>query len=135
MVAAFETSSPAFEPASDLLRRSVKQGIEFVTPPFCIGEFWRVATEPGGYGRSVESVNAFLRDWFRLAPVAVLRSRFAGAVLTELGRLKPVGAAAFDVLIGVCAREAGADELWTFDRRFPAIERLRVVRRPLIELP
>lgn len=51
----------------------------------------------------------------------------------ELDRVRPVGAAVFDVCIGVAAREAGADELWTLDKRFPPIQGLTIVRRPLIE--
>ncbi|MGE0601533.1 MAG: type II toxin-antitoxin system VapC family toxin [Dehalococcoidia bacterium] len=134
LVAAFEPSSPAFDLTTALLRTSVDRGIEFVTPPFCIGEFWRVATEPSGYGRGVEAATAFLREWIRLAPVAALRPRFASAVLEDLGRVRPLGAAVFDVLIGASARDAGASQLWTFDQRFPSIERLRVVRRPLLEV-
>ena len=116
-----------------LLRTHVRAGGTFTTPPFCIGELWRLASEPRGYGHPPEYTLQFLRGWLLRAPAASLTESFGSALSDALGKTLPIGAAVFDVCIGVAAREAGAAELWTLDRRFPEIERLTVVRRPFIE--
>lgn len=108
-------------------------GGTLVTPPFCIGEFWRLATEPRGYGHPPEYTLQFLQGWLRRAPAPSLPETFGPALTSALAKLGPIGAAVFDVCIGVAAREGGAAELWTLDQGFPGIEGLVVVRRPFIE--
>ncbi len=100
---------------------------------FCIGEFWRLATEPRGYGRTPEYTLRFLNGWLDRAPAGGLPGSFAPALTVSLARLRPRGAAVFDVCIGVAAREGAAAELWTLDQGFPEIDGLEIVRRPLIE--
>ncbi len=111
----------------------MRTGGALITPPFCIGEFWRLATEPRGYGRSPEYTLRFLQGWLRRAPAPGLPGAFGPALTSALEKLRPTGASVFDVCIGIAARESGATELWTLDQRFPEIEGLVVVRRPFLE--
>jgi predicted nucleic acid-binding protein len=118
-------------PGSREVRRAVvaaaRAGETFITPVFCIGEFWRVVTEPRGYGAEASEALDFLRRWSQQAPVAHSNRRFETRFLGQLERQQPRGAAVFDLAIGLLALERGADELWTFDARFPPIEGLSIV--------
>lgn len=106
---------------------AARRGDTFMTPVFCLGEFWRVVTEPRGYGAEAPDALDFLRQWSRQAPVAHSNRRFETRFLRELERRQPRGASVFDLAIGLLALERGADELWTFDARFPSLEGLIVV--------
>jgi predicted nucleic acid-binding protein len=118
-------------PASHVIRSAVRgrmaAGDTFITPVFCLGEFWRVTTEPRGAGRPPERALAFLRGWLRRARLVQPDRRFESVFLRELEDRQPRGADVFDIAIGVLARQRGAAELWTADLRFPELDGLRVV--------
>ncbi len=101
--------------------QSARAGHTFMTPVFCLGEFWRVVTEPAGYGASAEDALAFLRRWLVTAPLAYPERRFQQRFLLEVETREPRGAAVFDLAIGVVAVQRGATELWTADARFPRL--------------
>lgn len=126
MVALFAVEAPGSREVRQATIRAAVAGSTFITPVFCVGEFWRVATEPRGYGTTPESALAFLKDWLRRAPLAHTDRRFEVAFLRELASRTPRGADVFDLAIATLARQKGASELWTADARFPQIEGLAV---------
>ena len=101
---------------------------------YCVGEFWRVVTEPGGYAREFDETVAFLSRWLLDAPMVSPGSAFESLLIEALAQVRPVGAQIFDLTIGVVSIEARADELWTLDQRFPSIRGLNVDRNPLLRL-
>lgn len=101
-----------------------------MTPVFCIGEFWRVVTEPRGYGLDPADALAFLRGWLARAPVANPDRRFERLFLRQMELRRPVGAEVFDLAIGSVALSRGATEIWTIDAKFPQLDGL-VVYNPL----
>lgn len=118
-------------PGSRDVRRAVtaaaRDGDTFMTPVFCLGEFWRVVTEPRGYGSEALDALQFLKRWALRAPVAHSNRRFEARFLREIDRRQPRGAAVFDLATGLLALERGASELWTLDGRFPSIDGLTIV--------
>lgn len=111
----------------EAVRQAALRGDTLVTPVFCTGEFWRVTTEPRGYGASTSTAGRFLLRWVRRAPLVHPRGRY-WAVLNELiVQVQPRGAAIFDCQIAAVCIEHGVDEIWTIDARFPRDQRLRVV--------
>lgn len=96
-----------------------------------IAEFWMVVTHPssaGGPSSPTDAAEFFLA----LERSAAMRIFLPGightSELIRLARdLALRGPSIFDLQIAVQARDAGATELWTADRRFRSIPGLRVV--------
>jgi predicted nucleic acid-binding protein len=98
------------------------------TPLQCFGEFWRVCTEPRGYGKDPASTLKFLRRWIESAPLLLPREAFTEDLFDSLATMAPRGAAVFDLMIASSAISAGMDEIWTIDQTFPSVSPLEVVR-------
>lgn len=119
-------SAPGSVESRTAVLQYARDGHTFITPVFCIGEFWRVVTEPRGYGADAGEALAFLNEWLARAPIAHPDRRFERRFLREVELQRPVGAAIFDLAIGTVALHRGATEIWTADARFPPIHGLTV---------
>lgn len=60
-------------------------------------------------------------------PALMPPPRFNDAWLALAQRMRPAGAAVFDVQIAALCLHHRIDELWTFDQRFPSVDGLRAV--------
>ena len=111
-----------------LARRSAA-GTRFAIPVFCIGEFWRVATDRRAM-TPVPPVRALAwTDWL-LSNGATLLTPGPGywpILKTLLAAVLPVGTDVFDSQIAALCQEHGIAEIWTFDRAFVPHSQLRVV--------
>ncbi len=121
-------------PASDLrprlgekLEQAAVAGSTVYLPFVCLGEFWRTLTEPRGYAVAPESVYLLLKRALRLMPPLMPPPTFTDTWLALADRLRPTGAAVFDVQIAALCLHHRVDDLWTFDQGFPSVDGLRVV--------
>lgn len=114
-------------PGTELVRTLISASEhDLVTPVHCLGEVWRVSTEPGGLNRSPDEVIAFLRAWVTRAPLIFPGERFFAVLAEVIQSLQPRGAAIYDCQIAANCLEHGIEEVWTFDERFPRLPTLRV---------
>ena len=106
---------------------AAERNASVVVPFTCLGEVWRTLTEPRGYGMPPDEIEFALRRLLRsFAPIFPNQ----GAVRRWLGlasQHRARGAGTFDFLIIAICLEHRVDELWTFDREFPAVDGLRVI--------
>lgn len=110
------------------IRLGLDQGTRFVLPFGCVGEVWRVATEPApGLAVPWLDVADFLDIWGRRGDVLLPGAIFLEVAGQLLSRIQPLGAAVFDVLIAALCIEHAVDEIWTLDGRFPRDSRLKVI--------
>jgi predicted nucleic acid-binding protein len=86
-----------------------------------------VLTEPGGHGVDPDLVRLYLRELSRKLPPLLPDRAYVRRWLDICARIKPTGAAIFDVQIATVCLGNRVDELWTLDRRFPQVEGLTVV--------
>lgn len=96
--------------------------------PFtCLGEAWRTLTEPRGYGAPPDVIEFAIRRLLRSFSPIFPTVRAGRRWLTLASRAGARGASTFDFQIAAICLEHGVDELWTFDRTFPAVEGLRIL--------
>lgn len=112
-----------------VLARHSAAGTTFAVPVFCIGEFWRVATDRRAM-TPVAPVRALAWiDWL-LSDGATLLTPGPGywpILKTLLAAVLPVGTDVFDSQIAALCQEHGIAEIWTFDRAFVPHSQMRVV--------
>lgn len=128
IVAAYLPEAPKSEEVRRRLLGAPANEVVIHTPLQCLGEFWRVCTEPRGYGTDPAGTLEFLQRWIESAPLLLPRQAFTERLFESLATMAPRGAAVFDLMIASSAISAGMDEIWTIDRRFPAVPPLAVVR-------
>lgn len=121
-------------PASDLrprlgeeLQHAAEAGSTIHLPFVCLGEFWRTMTEPRGYAVAPERTYLLLQRALRLMPPLMPSPRFNDTWLALAQRLRPTGAAVFDVQIAALCLHHRIDEIWTFDQGFPSVDGLQAV--------
>lgn len=105
----------------------MESDVSFVLPSLCAGEFWRVSTEPRGLGKSPAATAAFLSELLEAVPLLLPGAAYQEVLLGLLARFAPRGASVFDYQIAAVCIDRGVGEIWTFDRRFPRVDGLRVV--------
>jgi predicted nucleic acid-binding protein len=101
----------------------------------CIAEFWSVVTGAGFWSRpsTAKEANEFLRSLSESGMEVWLPGpEFDARFLQYAKEIKVSGARIFDLQIALIAREAGAREIWSHDRKFISVAGLRVVN-PLTE--
>jgi predicted nucleic acid-binding protein len=124
VIVAVFSETPGSEPVRALLEDSA---YDLVTPLHCLGEVWRVATEPGGLNRPPDETIAFLNRWLTRAPLIFPGERFFAVLADVVQSVQPRGAAIYDCQIAANCVEHGVEEVWTFDQRFPQLPTLRAV--------
>jgi predicted nucleic acid-binding protein len=135
LVMVFREEGPSGDALRALLARRSAAGTRFAVPVFCVGEFWRVATDARAR-RPVAPIRAlaWLESLLTRGPALLtpgpgywptLRALLAGAL--------PIGTDVFDSQIAALCQEHGIEEIWTFDRAFVPHSHLRIMN-PL-ELP
>jgi predicted nucleic acid-binding protein len=120
-------------PSGDALRRMLAShsaaGTQFVIPVFCLGEFWRVATDRRAR-KPVPPLRALAWfDWLlsRRSILLTPGPEYWRTLRTLLAAELPVGSDVFDSQIAALCQEHGVEEIWTFDRAFVPHSQVRVV--------
>jgi predicted nucleic acid-binding protein len=129
LVMVFRDDGPAGDALRSLLARRSAAGTRFVIPVFCLGEFWRVATDRRA-NKPVPPLRALAWiDWLLSCGSALLTPgpEYWPTLKTQLAAVLPVGTDVFDSQIAALCREHGIEEIWTFDRAFVPHWQLRVV--------
>jgi len=111
-----------------LARRSAA-GTRFAVPVFCIGEFWRVATDRRAM-KPVPPVRALAWTDGLLSHGTTLLTpgpKYWPILKTLLATVLPLGTDVLDSQIAALCQEHEAEEIWTFDRAFVPHSQLRVV--------
>ena len=129
LVKAFRDEDAASNALRGLLARRAAAGTRFAVPLFCVGEFWRVATDKRGQ-RPVAP--AFVLAWVdqlvtRGAEVLTPGPQYWPMLRTLLAESLPIGTDVFDCQIAALCQEHGLAEIWTFDRSFVPHSQLRIV--------
>jgi predicted nucleic acid-binding protein len=124
VIVAVFSETPGSEPVRALLEDSA---YDLVTPLHCLGEVWRVATEPGGLNWPPDETIAFLNRWLTRAPLIFPGERFFAVLADVVQSVQPRGAAIYDCQIAANCVEHGVEQVWTFDQRFPQLPTLRAV--------
>jgi predicted nucleic acid-binding protein len=104
-------------------------GTRFAIPVFCLGEFWRVATDRRARA-PVPPVRALAwTDWLLSHGATLLTPgpAYWPILKTQLAATLPVGTDVFDSQIAALCQEHGIAEIWTFDRAFVPHSQLRAV--------
>lgn len=112
---------------TDRIQHAGAESSTLHVPFVCLGEFWRTMTEPRGYAVSPEDTYLLLRRALQLMPPLMPPPNFNDAWLALAQRLRPTGAAVFDVQIAALCVHHRVDEIWTFDAGFPSVEGLQAV--------
>lgn len=125
---------PEHSAARRALERAANAAIGWGIALVSLAEFWSVVTHPASAGRASSPREA-------AAFVAALADGgaqlwqpgpgFADRLLDAAMEHNVRGARIFDLHIALTALEAGAREIWTHDRDFVSVPRLRV-RDPLV---
>ncbi len=112
-----------------VLARYAAAGTRFTVPLFCVGEFWRVATDRRAR-KPVAPIRALAWTDSLLSHGATLLTPGPGywpILKTLLADSQPVGTDVFDCQIAAICQEHGIEEIWTFDRAFVPYSRLRAI--------
>ena len=126
---AFRNEGPAGDALRDQLARRSASGTRFVIPVFCVGEFWRVATDRRA-SKPVTPVRALAwTDWLlsRGSTLLTPGPEYWPALKALLAAALPVGTDVFDCQIAALCQEHGITEIWTFDRSFARLPAVAAV--------
>jgi len=99
-------------------------------PLAVIAEFWRLATRPlaGTQASTADQARSFVEDLTRAGGALWQpRAAFAHRLLALASERDCMGTEIADLQIALTARDNGATEIWTHDRKFPSLRGLRVV--------
>ena len=129
LVKAFRDEDDASDTLRELLARRAAAGTAFAVPLFCVGEFWRVATDRRGQKPVAPALVLAWVDRLVTEGAAVLTpgSRYWPLLRSILATSLPVGTDVFDCQIAALCQEHGITEIWTFDRTFVPHSQARVV--------
>jgi predicted nucleic acid-binding protein len=129
LIMVFREDGPSGDALRTALAKCSAAGSRFAVPVFCLGEFWRVATDWRAR-RPVAPVRALAwSDWL-LSRGSTLLTPGPGywpILKTLLAVGLPVGTDVFDSQIAALCLEHGIEEIWTFDRAFVPHSHLRIV--------
>jgi uncharacterized protein len=96
----------------------------------CVAEFWSVVTNASFWARpsTAKEASGFLQSLVESGMEVWLPGpNFDARLIQYAKEMKISGARIFDLQIALIAREAGARELWSHDRKFVSIAGLQVV--------
>ena len=129
LVKVFRDADEASDTLRALMARRAATGTRFAVPLFCVGEFWRVATDRRGRSPLAPALVLAWVDRLVAGGAAVLTpgSQYWPLLKTLLAEWLPVGTDVFDCQIAALCEEHGITEIWTFDRNFVRQSRLRAV--------
>ena len=112
------------------LRRAVRDREGWGFPLPVVSEFWRVVTNPQlpGGASTFSDAEAFLNSMYEAGascwlPVAGVERRLADMAK----QMKISGPRIFDLQIALIAREAGARQIWTHDRKFATVQGVKLL--------
>ncbi len=129
LVMVFREEGPAGDALRTALARRAAAGTRYAVPVFCVGEFWRVATDRRAR-QAVAPMRALVWIDMLLTHGASLLTpgpTYWDALRTLLATALPIGTDVFDSQIAAVCQEHGIEEIWTFDRAFVPYSHLRVV--------
>lgn len=120
LVKAFRDADGASDALRALIARRAATGTSFAVPLFCVGEFWRVATDRRGRHPVAPALVLAWVDRLMAGGAAVLTPgpQYWPLLKTLLAERLPVGTDVFDCQIAALCQEHGIKEIWTFDRNF-----------------
>jgi predicted nucleic acid-binding protein len=129
LVMVFREDGPAGDALRALLAKRAAAGTRFAVPVFCLGEFWRIATDRRAR-KPVTPIRALAwTDWL-LSHGAVLLTPGPGywpTLKALLAVALPAGTDVFDSCIAALCQECGIQEIWTFDETFVPYSQVRIV--------
>ena len=129
LVMVFREDGPPADALRALLATRSAAGTRFTVPVFCLGEFWRVATDRRAR-KPVSPIRALAWTDSLLSHGAALLTPGPGYWSTLRALLAvalPVGTDVFNSQIAALCQEHGIEEIWTFDRAFVPSSHLRTV--------
>lgn len=135
LIYAHNQDSDWYERAQELMAGLAQSGSPWALPWPCIHEFLAVATNPrlfsgtGTVAKAMEQVAIWMESpWLRLLGEMQGHWQELRRIVTK-GRMR--GGAMHDARIAAICLEHGVSELWSADRDFTRVGRLRV-RNPLL---
>ena len=129
LIKVFRDEDPAGDALRALLASRAAAGTRFAVPAFCVGEFWRVATDRRAR-KPVAPIRALAWTDGLLSRGATLLTpgpEYWPALRRLLAAALPVGTGVFDCQIAAVCQEHGITEIWTFDRAFTRHSTLKAV--------
>jgi predicted nucleic acid-binding protein len=129
LIKVFRDEDPAGDALRALLAQRAAAGTRFAVPAFCVGEFWRVATDKRAR-KPVAPIRALAWiDWLLSQGATLLTPgpEYWPVLRSLLAESLPVGTDVFDSQIAALCQEHGIEEIWTFDRAFVPHSQLRVI--------
>jgi len=129
LIKAFRDEDAAGDSLRALLASRAAAGTRFAVPLFCLGEFWRVATDkrarrPVAPARALTWIDQLLTRGATLLTPGPLYWATLKSLLREA---LPVGTDVFDCQIAALCQEHGIEHIWTFDRAFVRYAPVRAV--------
>ena len=129
LIMVFREEGPSGDALRALLAARSAAGTRFAVPLFCLGEFWRVATDRRARKPVAPMLAlAWLDSLLAGGPALLIPGPgYWPTLRTLLARALPIGADVFDSQIAALCQDHGIEEIWTFDRTFVPHSHLRIV--------
>jgi len=122
LIYAHRSHTPEHAAALKAIERAAADPLGWGIPFPCIAEFWGVVTHPRAAGRpsTPKEAAGFLRALIRGGAAAVWEPQpgFHSRLLLAAEQVGVSGARVFDLQIALIASEAGAEQIWSHDRKF-----------------
>jgi uncharacterized protein len=129
LVYAHRSATPESNAAKAAIEEAANSPMGFGISFPCLGEFWSVVTHPSCTGRpsTPEEASNFVRMLVNEAGAKIWYpgEGFGERCFEAATVLDVMGARYFDLQIGLIALENGADVIWTHDRNFLKLPKLK----------
>jgi toxin-antitoxin system PIN domain toxin len=130
LVYAHRAGAPQHDQAKQWIMKAVAHPAGWGIASPCLAEFWAVVTHPSCPGgptspdQAISFLNSVLQDgggqvWEALSGMGL-------RLMSQAAKYTLSGPRIFDLQIAMIARDHGANQIWTYDRQFIAIDGVSV---------